>query len=355
MANETRPSYFGQAPLQNKKSDYPILPSSMYELYNPFVYSQTQKDLLKKNQAFIKNKSSVVPPPVAPVAEPPVKDTSNFKDVDTRYYDTKSSAGAAVNTTKTKTKKTIAPGTDLFSPSELKAFQSSVGIVPDGISGPKTKAYAKQNGIPLTQAEYNAATGQQQTGLPVLGQNSSGPNLTGGVFPDSHNGTIISRQSDIVRPTYNYDYANYNASSTSPSALANAYSVPGQNSSMSRDDAMASYLGLFEPKGKPFSGYGDAWNSGEGTLGGISNMWDQFTAEGGSQMNPTASAMEKMFGGLGNAASIYSGIMDAKYKKDLSNLANRQQAFQEAQANKVNQLQDKAQKSYDDSFQMRGL
>ena len=124
--------------------------------------------------------------------------------------------------------------------------------------------------------------------------------------------------------------------------------LPGEsNQSLS---AMDKYYDLFKPVSKPYGGYGDAWNKGEGVLGGVSNMWDQFTAEGGSQMNPTASALEKSFGALGTAANIYGGVMDAKYKKDMMKLADRQQAFQEGQAARVNKMQDDAQANYNSSF-----
>ena len=136
----------------------------------------------------------------------------------------------------------------------------------------------------------------------------------------------------------------------------NMYSPTGENSNynnLSNADSYSKFLSSFTTANKPYGSYGEAWNVGNkegGFLGGISNMWNQFTTEGGTQANPTASGAEKALGSLSSLAGLYGAFQNQKYQKDLMNLANRQQAFQEAQANRVNSMQDQAKQQYDLSF-----
>ena len=287
---------------------------------------------------------------------------TNTKNTSAKNTSSKSNAGIVPASVAT------AYGTDLFSPDELKSFQANAGLTPDGIAGPKTKAYAKANGIPLTQAEYNTASGN----APAAEAPSM---LTGAIGADGKpyypDGTIIpynpadygrgssatwNPQAEMGKMNYSLDANGQPVMNTlagtsvgqQQTGFGSGAGLPGEsNQSLS---AMDKYYDLFKPVSKPYGGYGDAWNKGEGVLGGVSNMWDQFTAEGGSQMNPTASALEKSFGALGTAANIYGGVMDAKYKKDMMKLADRQQAFQEGQAARVNKMQDDAQANYNSSF-----
>lgn len=157
------------------------------------------------------------------------------------------------------------------------------------------------------------------------------------------------------------DYTGYsmpNAGTTSSlgntsfaNGLSNSMNLP--NGQVSPSSGWDKYLSSFTTTNKPYGSYGEAWSQGNkegGVLGGISNLWNQFTTEGGTVANPTASGLEKGMQGLGQLASLYGGIQQAKYQKNLMNLANRQQAFQEAQTNRVNSMQDQAQANYAKSF-----
>ncbi len=57
-------------------------------------------------------------------------------------------------------------GTDLLTPDQVRELQKASGeLKVDGLVGPKTRAYAEKNGIPLTQEQFNA---QSKASVPVV-------------------------------------------------------------------------------------------------------------------------------------------------------------------------------------------
>jgi hypothetical protein len=350
MANETRPSYFGQTSSRKSKSDYPTFPPSAYEFYNPFKWEKGTTPTYFGKRTYpapIITEKQQTPKPTNILKPPVITDIDDFSNVDNRHYDTTTPVNTTATGTKTKDK------------NQRKKNQGISSISSDKLSKAELSALSS---LEDSTANSNAKSTVVQS--PGYDYNINGNKIN--QFTIDKNGTVTDNIGKGLSSTEN-SYSGFDANghlktSSDPSQFApgtifsatvDGTTYSGLSGGNIKDDLggnLSKMLSLYEPIPKPFSGYGDAWNKGEGTLGGLSNMWDQFTAEGGSRMNPTASALEKAFGGLGNAASIYSGLMDAKYKKDLSNLANKQQAFQEAQANRVNQLQGNFQENYNKSF-----
>ncbi len=295
------------------------------------------------------------------------------------------------------------------SKADVISFQKAMGLNPDGIIGPKTQAAYAQMGVNVPMNIKTSSTSTTTTPkvnfnelysdykAPSVGT-SPAPNKdisqymengnsveNGLIYPASTR--IVTNNGSVVQPNalQSLEFAQGvtlpkdsewagqgenvfgyvgtpvgqqiqpQGSTTSSlgdigfaNGLSNSMNLP--NGQVSPSSGWDKYLSSFTTANKPYGSYGEAWDKGNGVLGGISNLWNQFTTEGGTIANPTASGLEKGMQGLGQLASLYGGIQQAKYQKDLMNLANRQQAFQEAQTNRVNSMQDQAQANYAKSF-----
>lgn len=300
------------------------------------------------------------------------------------------------------------------SKADVISFQKAMGLNPDGIIGPKTQAAYAQMGVNVpmniktsstgttTQSKVTTPVGKKldmkelysdytaptantineqpvqqviTTNGPIAGNTVTPAMFSNPLINPVYQGTINGQPVSVEQGQlgsldagsitgFNQmggDYTGYsmpNAGTTSSlgntsfaNGLSNSMNLP--NGQVSPSSGWDKYLSSFTTTNKPYGSYGEAWSQGNkegGVLGGISNLWNQFTTEGGTVANPTASGLEKGMQGLGQLASLYGGIQQAKYQKDLMNLANRQQAFQEAQTNRVNSMQDQAQANYANSF-----
>ena len=356
------------------------LDNAMYT-YNPDLAGQQVKQFVTKKQQ--SNTQVVVP-------DKPknTKTKTTQQKVNAPVVDTKNDSTVTTPQFKETTQQVKASSLPKFDDAAQLAFSDTYNkaLSPDATPADIAKVQQMSNKYGLGMTSQDVMNARNYQGQPVQEvattnvQPVAGGTVTSAMFSNPlinpvYQGTINGQPVSVEQGQlgsldagsitgFNQmggDYTGYsmpNAGTTSSlgntsfaNGLSNSTNLP--NGQVSPSSGWDKYLSSFTTTNKPYGSYGEAWSQGNkegGVLGGISNLWNQFTTEGGTIANPTASGLEKSMQGLGQLASLYSGIMNAKYQKDLMNLANRQQAFQEAQTNRVNSMQDQAQANYAKSF-----